>query len=74
MKINARFEFESPEGAKASALLYSLIETAKANSLEPYAYLQQIFGRLPTASSLEDYEELLPWNIAMGQVKSVSVE
>jgi len=29
----------TPEGAQASALLYSLIETAKANKLEPYAYL-----------------------------------
>ncbi len=61
----------TPEGAEASALLYSLIETAKANSLEPYAYLRYIFDRLPTASSLEDYEALLPWNIALGQVKRV---
>jgi transposase len=61
----------TPEGAEASALLYSLIETAKANKLEPYAYLRYIFDRLPTASSLEDYEALLPWNIALGQVKRV---
>lgn len=53
----------SPKGAEASALLYSLIETAKANKLEPYAYLRCIFGQLPVASSLEDYEALLPWNI-----------
>jgi transposase len=44
----------TPEGAEASALLYSLIETAKANKLEPYAYLRYIFDRLPLASSLED--------------------
>jgi transposase len=53
----------TPKGAEASALLYSLIETAKANKLEPYAYLRYIFGKLPVASSLEDYEALLPWNI-----------
>ena len=53
----------TPKGAEASALLYSLIETAKMNKLEPYAYLRHIFGQLPTASSLEDYEDLLPWNI-----------
>ena len=53
----------TPEGAEASALLYSLIETAKANKLEPYAYLRYIFEKLPTASSLEDYEALLPWNV-----------
>ena len=61
----------TPEGAEASALLYSLIETAKANELEPYAYLRYIFDRLPTASSLEDYEALLPWNVALGQMKRV---
>ena len=51
------------QGAKASANLYSLIETAKANNLEPYQYLKQIFTTLPTAESVEDIEALLPWNI-----------
>jgi transposase len=58
----------TPEGAEASALLYSLIETAKANKLEPYAYLRHIFEKLPTATSLEDYEGLLPWNITPDEV------
>lgn len=62
----------TPDGAEASALLYSLIETAKANKLEPYAYLRYIFDKLPTASSLEDYEALLPWNITPGQMKYLS--
>jgi len=53
----------TPEGAEASALLYSLIETAKANRLEPYAYLRHIFEKLPAASSLKDFEDLLPWNM-----------
>jgi len=53
----------TPEGAAASALFYSLIETAKANMLEPYAYLRYIFEKLPTATTLEDYEALLPWNV-----------
>ena len=57
----------TPAGAEASALLYSLIETAKANLLEPYAYLRYIFEQLPTASSLEDYEALLPWNVVLGR-------
>ena len=56
------------EGAEASALLYSLIETAKVNKLEPYAYLRYIFEQLPLASSLEEYEALLPWNITPGQM------
>jgi len=58
----------TPKGAEASALLYSLIETAKSNKLEPYAYLRYIFENLPTASSLEDYEALLPWNITPEQM------
>ena len=53
----------TPEGAEASAALYSLIETAKANNIEPYLYLRTVFARIPEAQSLEDYEALLPWNI-----------
>ena len=53
----------TPDGAEAYALLYSLIETAKANNLEPYTYLRYIFDKLPLASMLEDYEALLPWNV-----------
>jgi len=49
-----------PRGAEASANLYSLIETAKANGLEPYAYLRFLFERLPYARTTQDYERLLP--------------
>jgi len=51
-------------GATASANLYSLIETAKANGIEPYRYLCALFAALPQATCLEDYEALLPWRIA----------
>ena len=54
---------DSQKGAKASAMLYSLIETAKANELEPYAYLKMIFTKLPQAETLEDIEALLPWKV-----------
>lgn len=37
----------SPRGAHTSATLYSLIETAKANGLEPYRYLRYLFTKLP---------------------------
>ncbi|NKQ12823.1 IS66 family transposase [Pseudomonas sp. SST3] len=53
---------DTPKGATASAQIYSLIETAKANGQEPYAYLRHILERLPGATSAEDYEALLPWN------------
>ncbi len=49
-----------PRGAQASAFLYSLIETAKANGLKPYAYLRFLFDQLPWASTEEDYRNLLP--------------
>lgn len=52
-------------GANASANLYSLIETAKANGIEPYRYLVALFKKLPLAQTADDYEALLPWNIAL---------
>ncbi len=48
---------------KATALLYSLIESAKANQIEPYAYLYQLFRELPYAQSTPDYQNLLPHRI-----------
>lgn len=56
----------SQAGARASANLYSLVESAKANGLEPYAYLRQLFTQLPLAQSLEDIDALLPWHVENG--------
>ena len=58
----------SVRGVKASANLYSLIETAKANGLEPYAYLRRVFTELPQANTVEDIEALLPGNSVMNQI------
>ena len=52
----------SVQGAKASANLYGLIETAKANGLEPYAYLKKVFAQLPNINGYEDVDKLLPIN------------
>jgi transposase len=49
-----------PNGARASACLYSLIETAKTNDIEPYRYLRCLFERLPSARTKDDYKSLLP--------------
>ncbi|EPA95338.1 hypothetical protein BOO94_14180 [Pseudomonas sp. FSL W5-0299] len=54
---------DTPKGATASAQLYSLVETAKANGQEPYAWLRHILELLPQATTVEDYEALLPWNL-----------
>jgi transposase len=53
----------SPEGADASCALYSLIETARNNGFNPYAYLHYIFTRLPHIESDEDWWELVPHNL-----------
>jgi transposase len=60
----------SPRGAKASAAIYSLIETAKANGLNPYYYLRYIFEMLPHAQTEEDYRKLLPQNIDKAQIEA----
>ena len=52
--------------ANASANPYSLIETAKANNIEPYRYLVALFKKLPLAQTVDDYEALLPWNLELG--------
>jgi len=57
----------SVKGVKASANLYSLIETAKTNGLEPYAYLRTLFTELPKPETAEAIEVLLPENIKMDQ-------
>ena len=58
----------TPSGAAASACLYSLIETAKANKLEPYKYLRYLFEKLPFASSEDEYRKLLPINLTMADL------
>ena len=49
-----------PRGAEASAAIYSLIETAKANGLEPYNYLRHLLENLPSANTDQEYKALLP--------------
>jgi transposase len=52
----------TPAGANASAIHYSLIETAKTHGFESYAYLNAVFKALPYADTVEKIEDLLPWN------------
>jgi len=59
----------SVKGVKASANLYSLIETAKANGLEPYAYLRYLYTELPKADTVEHIERLLPGVVMKDQIK-----
>ena len=59
----------SPKGAKASAILYSLVESAKMNNLRPYDYLYYIFKQLPHVESKEDLMGLMPFNITPEKIK-----
>ena len=53
----------TPRGARASATCFSLVETAKANDLEPHAYLSHVLANIATADTPEKLEALLPWNV-----------
>ena len=55
---------DTPKGAEASAVIYSLVESAKANGVEPFAYLQHVLVQLPylgKSPSHEELETLMPW-------------
>lgn len=52
-------------GADASAMLYSMIETAKANGLITYDYLVKVFEELPKRKTGADIDDLLPWNVTL---------
>lgn len=53
----------TPLGAHASAGMYSMIETAKANNLDPFHFMYRLFEKLPEADTVEKLEKLLPWNM-----------
>lgn len=59
---------DTQAGARASALIYSLVETAKANGIEPYLWLRHVLCSLPTATTVEHFEALLPWSLKAEQL------
>jgi transposase len=55
----------TPEGARASAVIFSMIETAKANGVNPLGYLTYLFEQLPNQGNISDpatLDGLLPWS------------
>jgi len=66
---------DTVKGAVASANLFSIVETAKANGIEPHAYQTLLFSPLPYAKSVEDFEAPLPWkaNSLPAQARSSSI-
>jgi transposase len=57
--------YKSPAGAETACILYSVIETAKQNGLNPSKYLRTLFERIPYVLSPDDWIALLPWNISL---------
>ena len=58
----------TPRGSKASAVIYSVMETAKENGLNPFQYLKFLFEQLPQLPDLKELEGLdpfLPWSSAL---------
>ena len=53
----------TPLGAHASAAMFSLVETAKANNMDPFHFMYRLFEKLPKADTEEKVEKLLPWNM-----------
>ncbi|MBX7059633.1 MAG: transposase [Leptospirales bacterium] len=58
-----------PAGARASALLYSIIETAKANGHEPFSYLRHLFLHFPdNRNNIEAVRDLMPCRLSPAAV------
>jgi transposase len=56
---------DSPEGAEASAIIFSIVNTAAANNLDAYKYLEYLFRQLPNINFASNYsvlDEYLPWS------------
>ena len=63
---------DTPAGAHASAVIYSLVQTAKANGLEPYTWLRRVMRDLPAANTVEAVEALLPWNLRIPDLSGLT--
>jgi hypothetical protein len=52
---------DTQRGAHASANLYSLAQTCRANGINAHAYFTHLYEHLPHANTAADLEALLPW-------------
>jgi transposase len=59
----------SVDGARALCMHFSFIRTAKLHGLDPYHYYVKLLKSIPHCKSIEDYEQLLPWNIKLNYAK-----
>jgi len=54
---------DSEDGMRANATMYSLVQTAKANNINPFDYLRHVFATMPLLRTAAEVESLLPWNV-----------
>ncbi|MDB4224783.1 transposase domain-containing protein, partial [Granulosicoccus sp.] len=59
----------TPADATARALIYSILESAKANKHNPLNYITSILAAMPNTESIVDIEALLPWNMSPEQAE-----
>jgi len=66
----------TPRGARSSAIIYSIIETAKENNLKPYDYLLYLFEKLPNVNTndVAVINSLLPWSDTLPEECRLSVK
>lgn len=64
----------SVDGAYATAVLTTMVQSAVLNKLDPYQYLVQVLNKLPYTESEKDFEEMMPWNIKAGLDVAASQE
>jgi len=59
----------TPKGAASSAVIYSVVETAKENGLNPFAYLKYLFDKLPSINidDINSLDEFMPWSLCLPQ-------
>lgn len=61
----------SQQGVEASALYYSLVETAKANNINVYKYLNYVLEKAPKMKQETDWDQLLPWNVSKDKLENL---
>ncbi|KPH68143.1 MULTISPECIES: IS66 family transposase [Bacillaceae] len=66
----------TPKGAESSAIIYSIVETAKENGLSPFEYLKYLFEQLPNIDSTneEAMDQLLPWSTTIPLTVKVQIK
>jgi len=64
----------TPSGARASATMYSIIETAKANKIDPYWYFRILLKKLPHINDNKDFIPLLPQNIDRNEIEELKIK